>query len=234
MYYYIFNSNNNTEDATAFPLQDKHSIRAIREENYNLKNTKTETKNINNIDNKINLFYENEDRIERIYWRGVDSIISLNNKYHDSLFNVEKRQSDSIFRIKEFNDSLKIINYQELKMKLQIGDIFENGIVFDIDKLNNKIFLVSRLLSKTNNRNGEVEGIKSSIGQDWYLPTPENIKKIIKISMNKGYAKFIKFDSKLPLIWDLDIWTNTGKKYNNLFNQLSSDGEAFCLFIKVI
>ena len=63
------------------------------------------------------------------------SIISLNNKYHDSLFNVEKRQSDSIFRIKEYNDSLKIINYQEQKMKLQIGDIFDNGIVFDIDKL---------------------------------------------------------------------------------------------------
>ena len=52
--------------------------------------------------------------------------------------------------------------------------------------------------------------------------------------MNKGYSKFIKFDSKLQLIWNLDIWTSTGKKYNNLFNQLSSNGKAFSLFIKVI
>ena len=201
---------------------------------------KTKAENIksqyinNKLEEKVIKFYEDEDKINGIYWTGVDSIMSLKNKYNDSLLDLENKRNDSILRIKSFNDSLKLVSFQELKLNLKIGDIFEGGIVFEVDELNNQVFLVSRVYQPTYNKMGEVYKIRKNIGENWNLPTRENIKKISKVSMRKSYNKFMEFDEELTNTWSNDIWIDTGEIYRPAYNQVTKDGKAYCLFIKII
>ena len=129
---------------------------------------------------------------------------------------------------------MKLVSFQELKSNLKIGDIFEGGIVFEVDELNNKVFLVSRVYQPTYNTMGEVNKIRKNIGENWNLPTRENIKKISKVSMRRSYNKFMEFDEELTYTYSNDIWIDTGEIYSPLFNQVTKDGKAYCLFIKII